>query len=67
MSSLNKVADAICKADGNNPDYVTWVDYEDHAKAALEALIDRQATDPAEIARNRWINEIIYNPERRFK
>jgi len=38
MSALKRVADAISKADGHNPDYVTWVDYKDHARAAVESL-----------------------------
>lgn len=64
MSALKRVADAICKADGHNPDYVSWVDYRDHAKAALEALIVHNMVTPEDERRNRWINEIIYGAAR---
>ena len=62
MSTLKAVADAICKADGHNPDYVTWVDYKEHAKAALQALIDRAPTSPEAFAWNRRLNGMIYGP-----
>jgi len=60
MTTLKKVADAICKADGNNPDYVSWVDYKDHAKAALEAMLVHSPLESADVTWNRRINSIIY-------
>lgn len=48
---IKEVADAICRADGHNPDYVSWIDYKDHARAALDVMGVEDLTEKLAIAR----------------
>lgn len=59
MSALQAVADAICKADGHNPDYVSWVDYKDHARAALEAMGGLSAAAPDLLVAAQWAEKAL--------
>lgn len=44
MTVLEKMVRAIAKANGENPDYVSWTDYGSLARAALEAIRNPDAS-----------------------